>query len=97
MAMYVVLVPFTQQGAETMKAAPIRIWAARQAVEDAGGKLHAVYYTMGRFDAVAILEAPDDVTASRLALATGMEGNIRTETLKAFNEEEFADILAGIP
>ena len=80
-----------------MKAAPIRIWAARQAVEDAGGKLHAVYYTMGRFDAVAILEAPDDVTASRLALATGMEGNIRTETLKAFNEEEFADILAGIP
>ena len=97
MAMYVVLVHFTQQGVETMKAAPIRIWAARQAVEDAGGKLHAVYYTMGRFDAVAILEAPDDVTASRLALATGMEGNIRTETLKAFNEEEFADILAGIP
>lgn len=52
---------------------------------------------MGRYDVVVISEAPNDETAAKLALATGMQGNVTTETLRAFPETEFRQIVAGLP
>jgi uncharacterized protein with GYD domain len=52
---------------------------------------------MGRYDAVVISEAPDDETAAKLALATGMQGNVHTETLRAFPEGEFLKIVKALP
>ena len=52
---------------------------------------------MGRYDAVVISEGPDDETAAKLALATGMQGNVHTETLRAFPEAEFRRIVAALP
>jgi GYD domain len=52
---------------------------------------------MGRYDGVLILEAPDDETAAKFALARGAAGNIRTETLRAFTEAEFRQITAALP
>jgi uncharacterized protein with GYD domain len=52
---------------------------------------------MGQYDAVVIAEGPDDETAAKLALATAMQGNVRTETLRAFPEAELKRIVAALP
>ena len=52
---------------------------------------------MGQYDFVTIIEAPDDKTAAKFALSTALEGNVRVETLRAFTEEEYGDIVAALP
>ena len=52
--------------------------------------------TMGQYDAVVILEFPDDATAARTILRVSMQGNVSFETLKAFTEDEFRGIADGI-
>jgi uncharacterized protein with GYD domain len=52
---------------------------------------------MGRYDAVVIGEAPDDETATKLALTLGSAGAIRTETMRAFTEAEYRNIIAALP
>jgi uncharacterized protein with GYD domain len=97
MPTYITLAKYTQKGAESIKQVPARIDAARQAAKAAGAELKQIYLVMGRYDIVAISEGPNDETAAKLALATGMQGNVTTETLRAFTEAEFRQILAGLP
>lgn len=52
---------------------------------------------MGRYDLVAVTEAPDDESVAKLALLFGSGGAIRTETLRAFTEDEYRQIIAGLP
>jgi uncharacterized protein with GYD domain len=52
---------------------------------------------MGQYDAVVILEAPDDQTVAEIGLALGVLGNVRTETLRAFTEDEYRKIIAKLP
>jgi uncharacterized protein with GYD domain len=96
MPTYVTLIRYTQQGVETFKDLPRRLEETRKAGEAAGAKLVAFYLTMGQYDAVVISEAPDDQTAARLSLAAGGRGNVRTETLRAFDENEAKSIAAGL-
>jgi uncharacterized protein with GYD domain len=97
MATYVSLLKYTQKGAETIKQVPARIEAARQAAKAVGAEIKQIYLVMGRYDVVVISEGPDDETAAKLALATAMQGNVQTETLRAFSEPEFRRIIAGLP
>ena len=97
MPTYVVLVNWTDQGIRTVKESPQRLDATTKAIEAAGGKLIAFYLTMGRYDEVLIVEGPSDEVAATLALSAGSEGNVRTETLKAFPEAEYRKIIAKIP
>lgn len=97
MQTYIALLNFTQQGVANIKEAPARLDAAKEAYKAVGGEIHAFYLTMGRFDAVVIGSVPDDKTAARLALAIGAQGNIRTESLRAFPEDEYREIVAGLP
>jgi len=97
METYIILGNFTQQGVEAIKDTPQRIEAARQATEAAGGKFVGWYLTMGKYDFVVVVEGTDAKTAAALLLATGMQGNVRTETLRAFTEDEFKGILNGLP
>ncbi len=97
MATYVSLLRFTQQGIQNIKQAPDRLDAAKRTFEAAGGKLLAFYLVTGQYDAVFISEAPDNETAARIALATCALGNVRTETLPAFTEEEYRKIVAALP
>jgi uncharacterized protein with GYD domain len=62
-----------------------------------GSELKAFYLTMGRYDIVTISEAPDDATAAKVALTVGSAGNVTTETLRAFNEDEYREIVAALP
>jgi uncharacterized protein with GYD domain len=52
---------------------------------------------MGQYDAVAIAELPDDAAAARMALSIGAQGNIRTETMKAYTEADYRTIVASLP
>jgi uncharacterized protein with GYD domain len=97
MPTYITLLRFTEQGAKTVKQGPSRLDAAKQAFRAMGAEVKAYYLVMGRYDAVVVAEAPDDETVAKLALAIGSEGNVRTETLRAYTEEEYRKIIAALP
>jgi uncharacterized protein with GYD domain len=97
MPTYVTLVHYTEQGVKTFKDLPARLEDTRKAGETLGAKLTAFYLTMGQYDAVVISEAPDDETVAKLALAAGGRGNVRTETLRAFTEDEAKRIANELP
>jgi uncharacterized protein with GYD domain len=96
MPTYVVLANWTDQGIRTVKKSPQRLDATRKAIEAAGGRLLGFYLTMGRYDEVLIVEGPSDEVAATVALSAGSEGNVRTETLKAFPEDQYRGIIANI-
>jgi uncharacterized protein with GYD domain len=100
MPTYIGLLRYTSDGVKGIKGR----WAQgnpndrqRAAAKAMGCELKAAYITMGQYDGVAIVEAPDDATMARLALATGMQGNFTTETLRAFTENEFEKIASKLP
>jgi uncharacterized protein with GYD domain len=96
MTTYIVLVDWTEQGIRNVRESPDRLDAARAQLEEMGGKLERVYLTMGECDMVVICEAPDDAVAARFALIVGMDGNVRTRTIKAFPEAAFREIIASL-
>lgn len=96
MPTYITLNQLTDKGIQTLKESPIRIDAFKKALEDAGGKLIVWYLIMGKYDAVFIIEMPSDKAMAALILSLGSQGNIRTETIKAFTETEYREIIAKI-
>lgn len=97
MATYITLYRWTSQGIQNVKDSPSRITQAKKEIAQAGGKLKNVWVTMGQYDVVALSEWPDDETAATFLLAQGSQGNVSTETLRAFNESEFKAIVSKIP
>ena len=97
MPTYVTLIRYTQKGIEAIKDGPARLDAAKEAFRAAGGRIKDFYLVTGKYDAVVVAEAPDDETAVKLSLAIASRGNSRTETLRAFTEEEFRRIVANLP
>ena len=97
MATFVMLTKYTGNGIRDIKSSPDRIKSARAAIESAGGKLVSYLVTMGQYDGVAIAEFPNDETAAVLALATASQGNVSTETMRAFTEPEFTAIVGKLP
>ena len=96
MPTYISLVNWTDQGIRNLKEAPQRLDAFKKTVETAGGKVSGYYLTMGKYDSVVILELPSDEVAAALVLKGGSQGNVRTETMKAFSENEFGNIIAKV-
>ena len=97
MATYISLIKLTHQGVTSIKDGPARLDAGKETFKSFGSELKAFYLTMGRYDIVAISEAPDDAAAAKMALAIGSAGNVTTETLRAFTEDEYRDIVAALP
>jgi uncharacterized protein with GYD domain len=97
MPTYVTLMRYTDQGIRTIKESPARLEAAKKVARDAGAEIKSFYLALGKYDAVVIIEGPDDETAARLTLSFGSQGNVRTETLRVFNEAEFRKVGSSIP
>jgi uncharacterized protein with GYD domain len=97
MASYVMLFNFTAQGIEKLKESPSRVDAAKKLCRDLGGEVKQFFGLMGRYDTMFILEAPDDETAVKIAAAISKRGNVRSETLRAFTETEFRQIVSALP
>ncbi len=87
MATYITLINYTDQGAKNMKDVQERVLAARQVLENMGGRLHGYRLTLGAYDAAVTVEAPNDEAYATFILNIASQGNIRTTTLKAFTEE----------
>lgn len=96
MTTYIMLAKWTEQGALKVKDSPARLDAAKKALGAMGGEFKSFFMTMGRFDLVAVYEAPDDAVAARFALMLGSHGNVRTRTLKAFPEQAFREIIGSL-
>lgn len=94
---YIALLRLTQKGIENIKESPARLEKAKQIFRELGVVLKAHYLVTGRYDFVVILEAPDDETVTRALLAIGSRGAIRTETLRAFTEDEYKRIISTLP
>lgn len=97
MPTYITLFHWTQLGIENVKVSPTRLDAARQLFQQMGGEVKAFYTVMGQYDAVLISEAPDDETMAKIMLTATSHGAVRSETMRAFTEEEYGKIIAAIP
>lgn len=94
MPTYITLLSWTDQGVRNYKDTAKRADAFGSAVQQLGAKLVSLYWTVGPHDLVAIIEAPDDETATAALLQLGGVGNVRTTTLRAFDREEMERIIA---
>ena len=97
MAKYISLVKYTAKGVENVKESPRRLDAFKQICESMGAKVEGFYLTMGRYDLVVVVDAPDQETVAKIILATASRGAVSTETLPAFAEEEFRKIISDLP
>ena len=97
MPTYIALGKFTQSGIENIKDSPKRLEAGRKLAKYLGGEVKAFYYTMGRYDWVAIAEFPDNESAMKNLLKLCSLGNVKTETLVAVPSEKAADIIKELP
>ena len=96
MANYVVLGSFTDQGIRNVKGTAERAKAFRGVAGGMGVQVKAIYWTLGQHDIVITLEAKDDETVTALLLKVGALGNVRSTTLRAFDEKEISALLAKV-
>jgi len=93
MPSYVTLINWTDQGVRNFKDTVDRYEAAQEAIGKGGVTFRDIYWTIGPYDLVGILDAPDDESATAALLAVGGQGNIRTTTLRAFNPGEMRSVI----
>jgi uncharacterized protein with GYD domain len=97
MPTYISLIQYTQKGIEKIKESPARLDHARKGYEAAGGKIKDFFLVMGEYDIVIVADLPNDEAVAKLSLSLGSAGNIRTRTMRAFNEAEYRKIVQSLP
>jgi len=93
MPTFITLSNFTDQGIKSVKDSIKRSEAVTTAAKKFGVTVKQLYWTMGAYDIVGVFEAPDGPSMSAFSLAIGMAGNIRGQTLRAFDKDEMTGIL----
>jgi uncharacterized protein with GYD domain len=93
---FIVLTHFTDQGVRDAAESPKRADAFKALARKAGANVKEVFWTLGSYDIVSIIEAPDAETITAIGLSVGKLGNVRTQTLRAFNEAEMSAILKKV-
>jgi uncharacterized protein with GYD domain len=91
MAHFICLVTYTQQGLAQLGATTKRAKAFKERAEQLGVKVHTTYWTLGRYDMVHTMEAPDEKTVASLAFSLAALGNVRTHTMAAFDVDEMQE------
>ena len=97
MPKYISLVQLTSQGVENIKESPKRLDTFKQLCESMGAKVEGFYLTMGRCDMLVILDAPNSDTVAKIILTTASKGSVSTETMQAFSESEYRQIISELP
>lgn len=93
MTRYVVLLKFTQEGSKNIKKSTARAHAFDKLAEKASVKVEGQYWTMGRYDGVLILSAADESKVLQMLASLAAQGNVTTETMQAFIDTEFDQIV----
>ena len=96
MGKYVLLGNWTDQGAKDVKNTVKRSRAAREAFAAMGVNAREWFFTLGQYDVILTVDAPDDETLTRATLALAMQGNLRTTTLRGFGEKEMEAIVNAL-
>ncbi len=96
MSNYIMLANWTDQGIRAVKDSPSRLDAAKKLAAEMGGELQSFFLTMGGYDMVAVFTAPDDEAATRFVLQLGKGGNVRTQTLRAFDEAAYRELIGKV-
>jgi uncharacterized protein with GYD domain len=97
MVTYVGLLSFTEKGIQGIKDTTKRSVAAREAAKKFGVNMREILWTMGKYDIVCVLEAEDEQALAAFNLATAMQGNLRSHSLRAYSADEMDKILAKLP
>lgn len=93
MPTYVMLTNLTPDGVKTLKNNPKRVSEVNREVEQIGAKVVAQYATLGQYDFVTIIEAPDDRTMAKVSVELGSRGTMKTQTMTALSSEQLSDAL----
>jgi uncharacterized protein with GYD domain len=93
MPTYVMLTNLTAEGIRTLKNNPGRVAEVNKEVEQLGVKVNAQYATLGQFDFVTIVEAPDEATMAKVSVELGSRGTMTSQTLAALPSDQLADAL----
>jgi uncharacterized protein with GYD domain len=96
MAKYILLTNWTDQGIKNVKESPKRLDTAKALAENLKCKFEQFYMTIGAYDMVAVIDAPDDEAIAKFVLSLGSAGSVRTTTLKAFPEASYRQIIGSI-
>lgn len=96
MPTYIILTNFTEQGIRSVKDTTKRAEKFRELAKQHGATVKELYWTLGKYDVVSIVDAPDVASMTAIGLALGMAGNVRTQTLPAFSADEMAKVLAKV-
>ena len=96
MTRFVVLVDFLEKGFSNVAESPSRAEQFRATAEKDGVTVESVFWTLGAHDGVLVISAPDEMTAAALVLKLGRDGNVRTTMMRAFDADEFRQVLSKI-
>ena len=94
MPIYILLSSLSTQGVQTLKANPDRLKEVNRDVEELGARVLHQWATLGEFDFVNVVEAPDTATGARVSVALGARGSTRISTRPALTIDEFVDSLS---
>jgi uncharacterized protein with GYD domain len=89
MPTYILLSKLTAQGVQTLKSNPDRLREVNSDVEELGAKVLHQWATLGPYDFVNVVEAPDNATIARVSVALGARGSANFQTLSALSIDEF--------
>ena len=95
MPIFILLTTLTQQGIQTLKSNPERLRQVNQDVEELGCKVLHQWATLGEFDFVNVVEAPDTATIAKVSVALGARGSTRIQTLSALTIDEFVQTISS--
>ena len=93
MRTYVTLLNFTDLGIRDIRNSPHRADLFSEAAAAAGARVLQVFWMIGEFDGLLILEAPDDETAASVLVALAASGNVRTRTMRAYEWADFQGVI----
>jgi uncharacterized protein with GYD domain len=96
MITYIGLLSFTDKGLQSIKDTTKRAAAAKEAAKKHGVNMRDVFWTLGDYDVVCVIEAEDEAALTAFSIATAQQGNVRTRTLRAFTAAEMDKILAKV-
>jgi uncharacterized protein with GYD domain len=97
MPTYLALHEYTRKGAEKVNDGPERLAEAKELATSMDCRIKDFFLTNGQYDVVVVVEAPDETTAKRLSMAVTRKGIVTTEFVRAFTEDEYSELVAGIP
>jgi len=96
MITYIGLLNFTDKGLQSIKDTTKRAAAAKETAKKYGVNLREMFWTVGKYDAICVLEAEDEASLVAFNVGTAQQGNVRSQSLRALTAAEFDKVLAKV-